>query len=136
VFDGDGFIKDMAGNVFDLGLESCIRSDGINIYCVQKEQGSLEKILHKIGKGTTWKNYIAKAGEIAADVYHAHEPQTAFIGMQIQKNTNAKLIYDAHEPWIFSRSVIWFAVMMFFSLGRQSFFRIHSFTEREKIQGS
>ena len=103
--DGDGFIKDMAGNVLNLGLESCIRSDGINIYCVQKEQGSLEKILHKIGKGTTWKNYITKAGEIAADVYHAHEPQTAFIGMQIQKNTNAKLIYDAHEPWIFSRSV-------------------------------
>jgi len=102
--DGDGFIKDMAGNVLNLGLESCIRSDGINIYCVQKEQGSLEKILHKIGKGKTWKNYIVKGREIVADVYHAHEPQTAFIGIRIQKNTNAKLIYDAHEPWIFSRS--------------------------------
>ena len=102
--DGNGFIKDMAGNVLNLGLESCIKSDGINIYCVQKEQGFLDKILHKIGKGKTWKNYIVKAEEIAADVYHAHEPQTAFIGMQIQKNTNSKLIYDAHEPWIFSRS--------------------------------
>jgi len=102
--DGDGFIKDMAGNVLNLGLESCIRSDGIDIYCVQKEQGFLEKILHKIGKGKTWKNYIVKGREIVADVYHAHEPQTAFIGIQIQKNTNAKLIYDAHEPWIFSRS--------------------------------
>jgi glycosyltransferase involved in cell wall biosynthesis len=102
--DGDGFIKDMAGNVLNLGLGSCIRSDGIDIYCVQKEQGFLEKILHKIGKGKTWKNYIVKGREIVADVYHAHEPQTAFIGIQIQKNTNAKLIYDAHEPWIFSRS--------------------------------
>ena len=37
--DGNGFIKDMAGNVLNLGLESCIKSDGINIYCVQKEHG-------------------------------------------------------------------------------------------------
>ena len=102
--DGNGFIKDMAGNVLNSSSESCIKRDGISIFCIQKQQGALEKILHKLGKGKTWENYIAKAGEIAADVYHAHEPQTAFIGIKIQRKKNSKLIYDAHEPWIFSRS--------------------------------
>ena len=61
--------------------------------------------MHKIGSGRCWEEFINKAIEINADVYHAHEPQTAFIGLKIQQQTNAKLIYDAHEPWIFSRSI-------------------------------
>ena len=61
--------------------------------------------MHKIGAGRCWKEFINKAIEINADVYHAHEPQTAFIGLKIQQKTNTKLIYDAHDPWIFSRSI-------------------------------
>ncbi len=103
--DEKGFVRDMAGNVLNPNLESCIESDGINIIGIPKQQGVLEKALHIIGKGKTWKNFIVKAVEFEADIYHAHEPQTAFIGLKIEQKTNAKLIYDAHEPWIFSRSI-------------------------------
>ena len=103
--DEKGFVRDMAGNVLNPNLESCIESDGINIIGIPKQQGVLEKALYIIGKGKTWKNFIAKAVEIESDIYHAHEPQTAFIGLKIEQQTNAKLIYDAHEPWIFSRSI-------------------------------
>ena len=103
--DENGQIKDMSGNVLNLENQSKIESEGIQIMGVKKQRFFFQNILHKLGKGKCWNEFIEKAKEINADVYHAHEPQTAFIGLKIKKQTNAKLIYDAHEPWIFSRSI-------------------------------
>ena len=103
--DENGQIKDMAGNVLNLDNQSKIESEGIQIIGIKKQSGFFQNILHKLGKGECWNEFTEKAKEINADVYHAHEPQTAFIGLKIKKQTNAKLIYDAHEPWIFSRSI-------------------------------
>ena len=103
--DENGQIKDMSGNVLNLENQSKIESEGIQIIGVKKQSGFFQNILHKLGKGKCWNEFMGKAKEINADVYHAHEPQTAFIGLKIKKQTNAKLIYDAHEPWIFSRSI-------------------------------
>ncbi len=41
-----------------------------------------------------------KGIEINADVYHAHEPQSLYIAQEISSENGAKVIYDAHEPWI------------------------------------
>ncbi len=103
--DENGFLKDMSGNVLNAEGEQTITIDGIKIYGIKKQSGFFQKLLHKIGNGKSWQAFINKAKEIDADVYHAHEPQTAFIGLKIQKQTNAKFIYDAHEPWIFTRSI-------------------------------
>ncbi|MBC8267082.1 MAG: glycosyltransferase [Flavobacteriales bacterium] len=103
--DENGKMKDMSGNVLNANNQLQIEVDGIQIYGVKKQSGIFQKILHKIGKGKCWQSFIEKAIAINAEVYHAHEPQTAFIGLKIQKKTDAKFIYDAHEPWIFSRSI-------------------------------
>jgi glycosyltransferase involved in cell wall biosynthesis len=103
--DDNGKFKDMSGNVLNAKNESQIEADGIKIICIKKQSSLFQKILHKFAKGKCWDNFIKKAIEINAEVYHAHEPQTAFIGLKIQSHTKAKLIYDAHEPWIFSRSL-------------------------------
>ena len=101
----DGFLRDMSGNILNIQREQTIIIKGIKIFGIKKQRGFFQRIMHKIGAGRCWKEFINKAIEINADVYHAHEPQTAFIGLKIQQKTNAKLIYDAHEPWIFSRSI-------------------------------
>ena len=103
--DENGKIKDMSGKVINANNEEEIICDGIQIICIKKQSALFQKILHKFARGKCWQSFIEKAKEINADVYHAHEPQTAFIGLKIQSQTKAKLIYDAHEPWIFSRSV-------------------------------
>ncbi len=102
--DENGKIKDMSGKVINANNEEEIICDGIQIICIKKQSALFQKILHKFARGKCWQSFIEKAKEINADVYHAHEPQTAFIGLKIQSQTKAKLIYDAHEPWIFSRS--------------------------------
>jgi len=103
--DENGKIKDMSGKVINANNEEEIICDGIQIICIKKQSALFQKILHKFARGKCWQSFIEKAKEINADVYHAHEPQTAFIGLKIQSHTKAKLIYDAHEPWIFSRSI-------------------------------
>ena len=103
--DENGKMKDMSGNVLNAKNESQIEADGIQIFGIKKQSSLFQKILHKLARGKSWGNFIKKAIEINAEVYHAHEPQTAFIGLKIQSHTKAKLIYDAHEPWIFSRSI-------------------------------
>ena len=103
--DENGKMKDMSGNVLNAKNESQIEADGIQIFGIKKQTSLFQKILHKLARGKSWGNFIKKAIEINAEVYHAHEPQTAFIGLKIQSHTKAKLIYDAHEPWIFSRSI-------------------------------
>lgn len=100
-----GEIKDMAGKILNQDSNESIKINDIVIHYVAQNSGIIQKLLHKIGKGSSWRSYVKKATDINADVYHAHEPQTAYIGLKIQKNTGAKLIYDAHEPWIFSRSI-------------------------------
>ncbi len=103
--DEKGRVKDMSGNVLNPQNQAKIEIEGIEISGIKKQSGFFQKLLHKLGKGKCWSEFIKKAKEINAEVYHAHEPQTAFIGLKIQRKTNAKLIYDAHEPWIFSRSI-------------------------------
>ncbi|MEE2700163.1 MAG: glycosyltransferase [Bacteroidota bacterium] len=103
--DENGFLKDMSGNLLNEKNQQSIIIDGINIFGIKKQSTLFQKLLHKIGQGKCWDVFIKTAIDIDAEVYHAHEPQTAFIGLKIQKQTNAKLIYDAHEPWIFSRSI-------------------------------
>ena len=101
----DGFLRDMSGNILNAKGEQTIIIERIKIFGVKKQRGLFQKIMHKIGRGRCWEEFVNKATEINADVYHSHEPQTAFIGLKIQQKTNTKLIYDAHEPWVFSRSI-------------------------------
>jgi len=105
VGNNSGEIKDMAGKTLNRDSSESIRINGIDIHYVAKKSGIIQKLLYKIGMGFSWNSFIQKAIDINAEVYHAHEPQTAYIGLKIQKKTGAKLIYDAHEPWIFSRSI-------------------------------
>ena len=85
--DENGFLKDMSGNVLNTEGEQTITIEGVKIFGISKQSGFFQKLLHKIGKGKSWQAFINKAKVINADVYHAHEPQTAFIGLKIQKQT-------------------------------------------------
>jgi len=95
--DENGKIKDMSGKVINANNEEEIICDGIKIICIKKQSGFFQKILHKFAKGKCWGNFIKKAIEINADVYHAHEPQTAFIGLKIQSQTNG--IINKNSNW-------------------------------------
>ena len=91
--DENGKMKDMSGEVINPNNEEEIFCDGIQIIGIKKQSSLFQKTLHKLGKGKCWYAFVEKAKELNADVYHAHEPQTAFIGLRIKKQTNAKLIY-------------------------------------------
>ena len=66
--DENGQIKDMSGNVLNLENQSKIESEGIQIIGVKKQSGFFQNILHKLGKGKCWNEFIEKAKEIMHNI--------------------------------------------------------------------
>ena len=96
----DGKIKDMSGAVLNHSNEEEIEVDGIKIIGISEEDSFKERILKKAFAGKFYKKYIERAIAVEADVYHAHEPQSYYIALEIAKKNGAKVIYDAHESWL------------------------------------
>ncbi|MBL4624062.1 MAG: glycosyltransferase [Flavobacteriales bacterium] len=96
----DGGIIDLGGNVLNHNGEREIEIDGIKIIGIPHAKGLVQKSLNKINQSDFFKEMIRVGISLAAEVYHAHEPQSLYIAQQIAKKTDAKVIYDAHEPWI------------------------------------
>ena len=98
--DENGILFDM-GNTIKLNKpgQSEIEFEGIPTYAIKSPFTKLDKTLKKFFKGPFYYDFIAKAIEIDADVYHAHEPESYYIGLQIAKKNGAKVIFDSHESF-------------------------------------
>jgi len=94
-----GEIKDMSGEILNPNGEEEIEIDGIKIIGIPEEISFTEKILKKAFAGKFYKKYIERAISLKADVYHAHEPQSYYLALEIAKRNGAKVVFDAHESW-------------------------------------
>ena len=98
---------DENGVLFDMGNTTPLNEpnqldlefEGIKTYAIKSPFSQLDKTLKKFFKGPFYYDFIAKAIEIDADVYHAHEPESYYIGLQIAKKNGAKVIFDSHESY-------------------------------------
>jgi glycosyltransferase involved in cell wall biosynthesis len=100
--DENGFAYDMGGKkIINQDKNTVLQLDGIVCHLVKRDlRNPIEKILHKFFLGNFIHNFIQKGIEINADVYHAHEPVSYYLGLKIQEKTGAKLIFDSHESWV------------------------------------
>lgn len=98
--DENGVMFDM-GNTIKLNTseQTELDFDGIKTYPIKSPFTKLDKTLKKFFKGPFYYDFIAKAIEIDADVYHAHEPESYYIGLQIAKKNGAKVVFDSHESY-------------------------------------
>ena len=98
--DENGILFDM-GNTIKLNKpnQSELAFEGIQTYAIKSPFTKIDKTLKKFFKGPFYYDFIAKAIEINADVYHAHEPESYYIGLQIAKKNGAKVIFDSHESY-------------------------------------
>lgn len=99
--DENGVLFDM-GNTIKLNTpqQTELEFEGIKTYPIKSPFTKLDKTLKKFFKGPFYYDFIAKALEIDADVYHAHEPESYYIGLQIAKKNGAKVIFDSHESYV------------------------------------
>ena len=97
--NSQGEIKDMSGEVLNSKEESCVDIEGIKTIGIPEINGTKERLLKKAFRGRFYQNYIQRALEEKADVYHAHEPQSFWLALEISKQNGAKVIFDAHESW-------------------------------------
>lgn len=98
--DENGIMYDMGNTkaLNDTGVEA-IFFQGIPAYPIKSPQSFSNRILKKIFKGSFYSDYISKGISINADVYHAHEPESYYLGLQIAAKTGAKVIFDSHESF-------------------------------------
>lgn len=98
---------DADGIMFDMGNKSSLNTitqkeivfNGIQAYPIASPSGTVNTVLKKIFKGEFYDKFIETAIQINADVYHAHEPESYYIGLQIAKKNGAKVVFDSHESY-------------------------------------
>lgn len=98
--DKDGIAYNMGGKkTINKPNESILDLEGITCHLVKRPDNFIQNLLGKAFVGEFYSNFINKAVELNAAVYHAHEPVTYYLGLKIAKRTGAKLIFDSHESW-------------------------------------
>ena len=98
--DEVGVMYDMGNNLpLNIPNQTEVDFDGILAYPIKSPHGAFNKVLNKVFKGQFFKAFIAKAIELKADVYHAHEPVSFYIGLQIAKQIKTKVVFDSHESY-------------------------------------
>lgn len=97
--NADGKIADMGGQSINQGKGLQFEVNGIQIYGVVRPDSFTQKLLHKFFLGSYVSDFVQTASNIKADVYHAHEPVSYYLGLQLQKKQKAKLVFDMHESW-------------------------------------
>lgn len=98
--DEFGVMYDMGHHLpLNIPNQTEVEFDGILAYPIKSPHGTFNKVLNKVFKGQFFTDFIRKAVEIKADVYHAHEPVSFYIGLQIAKHINAKIVFDSHESY-------------------------------------
>ncbi len=96
----NGILYDM-GNTISLNKPNQLELsfEGIPTYAIKSPFSKINKTLKKFFKGPFYFDFIAKAIEVNADVYHAHEPESYYIALQIAKQNGAKVVFDSHESY-------------------------------------
>ena len=98
--DEFGVMYDMGNNLaLNIPNQTEVEFDGILAYPIKSPHGAFNKVLNKVFKGQFFKDFVAKAVELKADVYHAHEPVSFYIGLQIAKRIKTKIVFDSHESY-------------------------------------
>ncbi|TVR78866.1 MAG: glycosyltransferase [Chitinophagaceae bacterium] len=98
----DGGMWDMGKKqLLNPGGEEMIEIQGVKIIGVPFVESKLDLFLFKGFRDSFSSKFIEKALELNADVYHAHEPSSAFLGQKVvSRLQNAKLVFDMHESWL------------------------------------
>lgn len=98
--DPKGVIRDLGGmEVLNPDGKSTLDLDGIKVQSIPKPGSFYQRYMNKIFRSSFFIEFIRKAVAVDADVYHAHEPFSLYIAMQVQKQTGAKVVFDSHESW-------------------------------------
>lgn len=82
--------------------QNFVSDEGIQIIQIEKKQFVRFRILNrflKLFSGNLYKRIIDEAVKIDADVYHIHDYKLIKPAREIQKRTDAKIIFDAHDPF-------------------------------------
>ncbi|MFT4753521.1 MAG: glycosyltransferase involved in cell wall biosynthesis [Salibacteraceae bacterium] len=79
--------------------DSFVEFEEIKAYPIPSPTGFANTLLKKIFRGSFYTNFIQQGIQLNADVYHAHEPESYYIGLKISQKTGAKLIFDSHESY-------------------------------------
>ncbi|MEM7163027.1 MAG: glycosyltransferase [Bacteroidota bacterium] len=95
----NGQILDMSGEVLNPNGEKEVFLEGIKTIGIAEEKGKTQSLLKKVFRGKYYQRFIQKGVEENAAVYHAHEPQSYWLALQIAKQNGAKVVFDAHESW-------------------------------------
>lgn len=98
---------DQNGVMFDMGNTIALNSkdtemvtfQGIHTYPIKSPSSVLDKLLKKVFRGSFYSDFITSGVKVNADVYHAHEPESFYLGLKIAKKTGAKVIFDSHESY-------------------------------------
>ena len=98
--DETGVLYDM-GNTIPLNIpnQTEVEFKDVLVYPIKDSKNTFNKALNKVFKGRFFTDFINKAVEINADVYHAHEPVSFYIGLQIAKRIKTKVVFDSHESY-------------------------------------
>ncbi|MGB0806616.1 MAG: glycosyltransferase [Salibacteraceae bacterium] len=98
--DEQGIMYDM-GNITPLNKpgDDCVLFEGIKTFPIPTPCNTVQKLLKKVFKGSFYAHFIETGVNINADVYHAHEPESFYLGLKIANITGAKVIFDSHESY-------------------------------------
>ncbi|MCH8905344.1 MAG: glycosyltransferase, partial [Bacteroidetes bacterium] len=98
--DREGYVRDMGKKkILNPGGQQEFMMDGVKVIGIKWVPGAIQKYLSKGFKGKYFGEMIQKGIDEKADVYHAHEPASFYIGLKIQEKTGARVIFDQHESW-------------------------------------
>jgi glycosyltransferase involved in cell wall biosynthesis len=99
--NADGTVTNLDGKrVLNPGGALEFELDGIPIIAVKRDHSPKGKLLHKFHLDSFSKGFIRKGISINPDAYHAHEPISMYLAMQMRKKTGAKVVFDSHESWM------------------------------------
>lgn len=74
--------------------------DGIPVFAVKEHTSAIGQLLHKFHIDDFSRKFIKTGTAINPDAFHAHEPVSMYLAMQMRKKTGAKVVFDSHESWM------------------------------------
>ena len=88
----------------DMSGKTAISPDelGIHFHCIKTPNDFFNKALKKLFLGRFYATMIAKASELKADLYVAHEPQSILIARKAAEKNESSYHFDSHESLFFN----------------------------------
>lgn len=101
-------VANVNNQVFDMGGTQQVNPKNelvweyksVEIHAIPEPATKKEKLANKLFTGRFYNEFVNTASKLQSDIYIAHEPQTYYAGLAIQKRvSDSKLVFDSHESW-------------------------------------